>query len=264
MIINSKRSCPLLWSLGAAALATGAAPTASADQFKFVYTGAFDSKDALNLKGAAVSSFTGSVPFTATAFFDTASPNIAAPISVPGFVAYSPYAATLTVGGNTYNVQTYNQNPTTGVTVAIFDNTTPFGIDPVTGADHYAIGLLQDPLADGAGFVGDWLSASTPFSATHLVATTMTDYIGVGYGSGYVTSRDAMGNPLTNAIVPIPLTDAAGNVYSLTLGNYNAEAASSPLNTASIQATPEPGAFTLLASSLVGGMVFLRKRNRRI
>ena len=147
------------------------------------------------------------------------------------------------------------------MTVAIFDDTTPFGIDP-TGVNHYAVGLLQDPLADGAGFIGDWLTASPTFSAAHLAPTEFTDYVGVGYGSGYVTSRDAMGNPLTNAIVPIPLTDGAGKSYALMLGNYDAEAASSPLNTAKIQATPEPGAFAFFASGLAGGMVFLRQRRR--
>ena len=215
------------------------------------------------MTGAATSKFSGETPFTVNALFDTASPNIAAPVGVPGFVAYSPYAVTMTVGGKTYNVQTYNQNPATGVTVAVYDNTTPFGIEPC-----YRRQPLRDwPAARPAcGRSGSHRRLGRvprrTLAPAHLVSTTFTDYVGVGYASGYVTSRDPMGAPLTNAIVPIPLTDAAGNPYLLTLGNYDAEAASSPLNTASLQATPEPGALAFLASGLLGGALFLRKRKK--
>lgn len=202
-------------------------PAANAGTFKFIYSGSFNTNDALNLQGSPTDYFSGSTPFTATALFDDTSPNLAAPVGTSGFVAYSPISATLTVGDRTYDVATYNQDSARGVTVAVFDDTTPFG------AGHYASGFLQNPVADGAGFIGDWLSASPPFSAAQLVTTTFTNYVGVGYGSG-PASRSV------STVVPIPLSDATGKSYLLTLGNYDEEFANGVLNTAQLEAVPEP------------------------
>lgn len=217
-------------SIATALLSVGTliiAPVANAATFKFVYNGSFNSNDALNLLFSPTDYFSGSTPFTATALFDDTSPNLAAPVGTPGFVAYSPISATLTVGGSTYNVATYNQDPAHGVTVAVFDDTTAFGLK------HYAIGFLQNPIADGAGFIGDWLSASPPFRAAQLVTTTFTKYVGVGYGSG----PDIGAGP---TVVPIPLSDATGKSYLLTLGNYDQEFTNGLLNTAQLEAVPEP------------------------
>ena len=178
-----------------------------------------------------------------------------APIGIPGFVAYSPLSAIITVNGQTYNLTTYAQNPISGVTVSIFDNTTPFGITP-TG-NHYAVGLIANPLEDGAGFVGDWVSASPNFSAAHLTPTEFTNYFGVGYGAGPGSMSP---NP---TIVPIPMTDSLGQIWSLTLANYDEEAAVSPLNTARIiAAVPEPGSLTLLISLGLTGSCFLIRRRK--
>ncbi len=203
-------------------------PSANASTFKFVYNGSFNNTDALNPQDSQTNYFSGSTPFTATAIFDDTSPNIAAPVGTPGFVAYSPSSATLEVNNRTYNVATYNQDPNRGITVAVFDDTTPYG------QAHYATGFLQNPVADGAGFIGDWLSASPSFSAAHLVSTTFTNYEGVGYGSG----PDLGKGP---TIVAIPLSDATGKSYLLTLGNYDEMLAQgAPLNTAKIEVVPEP------------------------
>jgi len=164
-------------------------------------------------------------------------------LEASGFVAYSPLLVTLTVGGSTYNVATYNQDPVRGITVAVFDQSTPYG------PGHYAVGFLQNPVADGAGFIGDWLSASPNFSATHLVTTTFTNYVGVGYGSG---PNDANNNP---TVVPIPLTNAADNAYLLTLGNYDEDFTPGvPANTAQLIAVPEPDSSItiLLGFGLIG------------
>ena len=152
------------------------APAAPAETFQFTYTGAFNNTDALNLLGAPTTDFSGTTPFTATALFDDTSPNLAAPVGIPGFVAYSPTSAALTVAGQTYNIATYNQNPTQGVTVAVFDGTTQLG-----PPGHYAVGLLQNPLADGAGFIGDFVTSTPTFNAAKLVPTDFTGYFGVGY-----------------------------------------------------------------------------------
>ncbi len=243
-----RSSAAALLGIGALSVAPLAA---SADTFAFTYTGSFGSADALNLTGLPTGFFSGATPFTATALFDDASPNIAAPVGVPGFVAYSPVWATLNVAGQTYNVATYDQNPAQGVTVAVFDDKTPFM------AGHYATGFLQNPLADGAGFIGDWLSATPTFSGAHLTSTVFTDYQGVGYGSGPAPG----GNP---TLVPIPLTDSLGHSYLLTLGNYDEEFSSgTALNTASLQAVPEPGgAAWLLAGGAITGLFALRRRRK--
>lgn len=212
----------VICSISAAFLSVGpliAADAVGAATFQLTYHGSFNSSDALNPKESPTEYFSGSTPFTATALFDDASPNLAAPVGVPGFVAYSPLKATLKIGGDRYDLTTYNQDPVRGVTVEVFDDTTPFG-----PPGHYATGLLQNPVADGAGFIGDWRSASPPFSAAHLVPTEFTNYEGVGYASGPFG---------TDKVVPIPLSDATGNPYVLTLGAYEEEASDgAPLNTA--------------------------------
>lgn len=244
-------------SIAAALLSVGTligAPAADAGTFKLVYNGSFSSADALNLQGSPTEYFPHSTPFTATAVFDDASPNLAAPIKVPGFVAYSPLSATLTVGGRTYNVATSAQDPVRGVTVAVFDNTTPFGLK------HYGIGLLQNPIADGAGFIGDWLGASPPFSAAHLLTTVFTNYEGVGYGSG-----PKLGTVPT--VVPIPLSDATSNPYLLTLGNYDQHLAlGAPLNTVQLEAVPEPNSSIamLVGLGLIGISQMFRRRNTAV
>ena len=157
------------------------APAASAQTMELLYTGTFGSADALNLTGAPTTDFTGPTPFLVTALFDAGSPNLAALVGNAGFVAYSPISATLTIGTNTYQFVPASLDPINGITVAIFDSTSNFG-----PPKHVAIGMLQNPMADGAGFIGDWASTSTPsaFSAGSLVPMTFTGYTGVGYGSG--------------------------------------------------------------------------------
>lgn len=244
-------------SIAVALLAVGtliATPAADAGTFKLVYNGSFSSADALNLQGSPTEYFSDSTPFTATALFDDASANLAAPIGVPGFVAYSPLSANLTVAGRTYNIATYAEDPVRGVTVAVFDDTTPFGLN------HYAIGLLQNPVADGAGFIGDWLSASPPFNAAHLVTTVFTNYEGVGYGSG-----PNLGSSPT--VVPIPLSDATSNPYLLTLGNYDEQLAlGAPLNTVQLEAVPEPDSSIamLVGLGLIGISQMFRRRNTAV
>ena len=234
-----------------AALAGALAPSASANEFQLTYAGSFNTTDALNLEGTPTTDFTALTPFTATAVFDDASPNLAAPVGNAGFVAYSPILATLTVAGQTYNFATTEQNPTAGVSVAIFDGTTGFG-----PPGHYAAGLLQNPLQDGAGFIGDWASATPTFSAAHLVPTIFTGYTGVGYGSGPDPHN---GNP--PAVVPIPLTDPSGKSYLLTLGNYDENAGPGlTVNTASLSAVPEATPLALLAAGL--GLLVISRRRR--
>jgi len=245
-------------ALAALALALSA-PAASAQTMELLYTGTFGSPDALNLAGTPTAGFTGTTPFLVTALFDAGSPNLAALVNNPGFVAYSPISATLTIGTSTYQFVPTSLDPVHGVSVAIFDSTSGFG-----PPNHVAAGLLQNPLADGAGFIGDWVSTSTTFSASQLTPTVFTGYTGVGYQAGpnpnNVTSPPA---------VPIPLTDASGKSYLLTLGTYDEEALNNVQNTAQLIAAPVPETSSAVSRGLLlalgmGGLVVATKRRKAV
>jgi hypothetical protein len=249
----------------AAAMALLTSATAFADQFELVYTGSLNSQDSLAPASGSGGAFTTETPFTINALFDTSSPNLAPP-SPPlpppfaGFRAYNPSVATITIGGTTYTIDTIGQNPTAGITVAIFDQNsfTP---------GRYGIGILQDPPADGAGIVGDFTGASPGFTVDNLVSTVFTGFQGVGVGSG-VCLQGIPGNCQLNAVTPLVLHDGLGQGFNLTLGNYAADYPTQhepnnilgPLNTAELIATPEPATFGVAALALVALGLVRRKR----
>ena len=119
----------------AAVLALGTPLAAHATEFELVYDGYFTSLDTLGASTGPAIPFSDGESFTATALFDTSSPNLVAPIGRPGFVDYAPTSLSLTVGGTTYSVAPYNAvtNPA-GLSVAIFDSTSGFGPPSVTRA----------------------------------------------------------------------------------------------------------------------------------
>ena len=242
-------------SLLAAAFAAVSIPAASAKKLELTYTGTFSTADALNLQSSAAAGFTSTTPFLITALFDDSSQNLVAPVGMPGFVAYSPISATLTVSGQVYSFMTYAQNPAQGISIAVFDASTPFG-----PPGHYAVGVLQNPLADGAGIIGDFASVSSPFTANSLHSTVFTGYTGVGTGSG-PDLHDGHG-PTT---VPILLSGTGGNVYNLTLGNYDEEFADGSVqNTAVIHALPVPETSSVVSLAVLfalglGAVVVRRK-----
>jgi|GEM_PF-2062466 len=212
-----------------------------AGEFQLTYTGTFNSSDAFN--GTA---FSDGTPFTEVAVFTDTGTNYAGPVGVPGFVAYSPLWATISFGGNTYTMDTASQNAAAGVTVAIFDNTTPFG-----PPGHFAVGFLSDVLNDGTGIIGDFVSASPSYAATSLVPTVWGGYFGVGYGSGP-----------GGTVVPWVLHNG-GQSFGLTLGNYDETYFNgTPLNTAQLTAVPEPGTLALGSAGLLALQGFIRRRRR--
>ena len=245
------------------------APTgAKAAQLELIYNGVFNTQDALNpASQSSPTHFLTATPFTINAWFDTGSPNLAppsppAPPPFAGFRAYAPSLATIAVGGTTYNIDTITTNPTAGITVAIFDQSsfTP---------GHYGVGILQEPPLDGAGIIGDFVGASPNFSAATITPTVFTNYFGVGYGSG-VCLNGTGGNCMLNAITPLVLHDAANDAFDLTLGNYEEDYPTvhdptspnipGPLNSAELVATPEPGTCALAGLSLAALVGFVRRR----
>jgi hypothetical protein len=214
-------------------------------------------------------------PFTMTGIFDTSTGTLLPPPSTgfpsTGFVAYAPSSVTLTVGGTTYSVATFGESVTTGVSVAIFDKTQVFG------PGHYAAGFIQNPLPDGAGIVGDFLTASPDYSVSNLVPTTYGSYFGVGFGSGICAGGPGSG--VDCATTPIPLN---GDLFQLTLGTYDLENPSNgvpilPVPTppnfqndnffsASLTAVPEPSTWAMMLAGFAGLAIagFHRARRNRL
>ncbi len=250
------------WLLLAVALSVAYSTPAGATTFKLTYEGVFNDQDFLDPAGQPANNRLTNTPFTATAIFSDTSQNLA-PSIFPGFVAYSPIMATIAFGGQTYKVASYDEDSSKGITVAVFDKNNPFL------PDHYAIGYLQNPVQDGAGFIGDFLGASPEFTVDTLKSTEFTGYYGVGYASGICI----LGNPANcqqNEITPLRLFDSNNTEWALTLGNYdedypvihdpNSTNILGPLNSAQLQVIPEPGALYLVGTGLVVLLGFARRQ----
>ena len=232
--------------------------------------------DTLNAGPGGANILTANEPFTMTGVFDPS--NVVFDVFT-GFNAYAPLSITLTVGGASYSVETYGQNSTTGLTVALFDKTSIFGGGtPGTPGNHVAAGFLQNPPADGAGIIADFTNSNPNFLVADLVNAEWptSDYFGVGFGSGPCPPPGPLPNgscqpPGTlNTVVPIPLD---GGLHSLTLGTYDLNNPSNgiPDNPngnlfSAALATPEPSTWVMMVAGFaclaIGG--FRRARNARI
>jgi len=245
----------LAGACAAAALAAQSAP------LELIYTGSFRNDEALNLASApSPTYFTDWTAFTLHAWFDDSSPNLAPTRGGPfnGFRAYAPSAATIEISGTLFSLRTAD-NPK--LTVSIFDQNS---FDP----GHYAVGIIVDAPADGAGIVGDFVSASPNFTAAALTPTLFTDFYGVGHASGVCTSGGPPGCP--HAVTPLVLRDAGNMAWNLTLGNFEIDypvahstgAGVGPLDTAQIVAVPEPSTYGMMLGGLTVLAWATRRRNR--
>jgi hypothetical protein len=261
--------------LVAAALSVGLSAVlsteAQAGEWEFVLNGIFNGTtsgatpptDTLNAGPGGANILTANDPFTLTAVFNSSNVVFQA---FQGFNAYAPNWVTLKVGGQTYNVATYTQDPGAGFTVALFDKTSVFGGDPGKPDNHVAAGFLAEPVLDGAGIITDFTDGSpadySVYGLTNIVWPS-SNYFGVGFGSGPCPPPGP--DPLTgacqppgtpNTVVPIPLD---GGTYDLTLGVYDLNNPSngipdnpnSYLFSASLTAVPEPSTWALFVVGFI-------------
>ena len=284
-------------------LSAAATQAARATEFELTLSGVFNGTGAdpatnptetLTPKGGGANVLTtANEPFTLTGIFNTSTGTLLPPPSTgfpsSGWVDYAPSSVTLTVGGTTYSVATYNPSiPMTGgpgLTVAIFDDTTAFSPKPppLSPFSHFAAGFIQNPLADGAGIVGDWTDLSPGYTIPNLVTTTYpaSDFYGVGFSSGPCPPPGSgpggvcMPGEPPRKIVPIPLD---GGTYLLTLTSFYdlnnpSNSTDDPTNgpfpnpissdlffSAQLTAIPEPSTWALLLFGFAGlGMAGLRR-----
>lgn len=222
---------------------------AQAAALELIYTGSFRSDEALNLAtDSSPTFFNDWTSFTLRARFDDSTPNLAPTFGGPfnGFRAYAPSAVTIDISGTLFSMASAD-NPK--LTVSIFDQNSF-----VPG--RYGVGIIVDAVADGAGIVGDFSSASPNFTAAALTPTLFTDFYGVGHGSGVCLSGSPPSCP--HAVTPLVLRDAGNVAWNLTLSNFEVDypvahlpgAEIGPLNTAQIVAVPEPSAYWLMLAGL--------------
>lgn len=234
-----------------------AACNVHAAPYELIYSGTFSTSEALNLASAgSASNFAAPTAFTYHALFDDSTPNLAPTFGGPfnGFRAYAPSSVTINIAGTPFTV-----DPATAVTVAIFDRAS---FDP----GHYAIGLIVDPVHDGAGIVGDFASASPDYTAAALTPTVFGDFYGVGHASGLCLSGSPPACP--HAVTPWLLRDSSNVAHLLTLGSFELDypiahtpgAGLTSLETAQILAVPEPASAGLMLGGLVGLSVAMRRK----
>lgn len=106
--------------IAGALLIVFASTNVQAEPLQLIYQGVFNTQNALNPAGQVTPTyFTTATPFKLIASFDTSSPNLAppsppAPPPFAGFRAFAPSLVTITIGAETYIVETITTNPTAG------------------------------------------------------------------------------------------------------------------------------------------------------
>lgn len=251
-------SCKVIALLGATlAVLAVAIPHARAEPFVFTLNGNF--YGGFSLSGTPIADGT---PFTETARFDTSTPSL---LGIPGTAVYVPSSATISFGGTSYQIAPYSVAQPFGVTVAIFDQTSPFPVTP-----EYGIGLVGNDAIEGAGIIADFLSATPNITASNLMTTSFpaSAYVGSGIAPGICVS--ALSTCFTPAQVldvePYLLT-ADGTSYTLsfpfvlvTLASQVNDPNAPPAgfgglvintpSTASLTDVPEPKSLLMLAVGL--------------
>lgn len=227
-----------------------AASPVSAAVFELRYSGWLSAGEML-VGPAGTDLIDADTRFDFVARFDTASPNLVAAIPVPGFVAYAPSSATITIQGDNYRVVGAAEDPEYGVGIALFDRSNVFfpGV--------YGIGFIANPLEDGAGIIGDFTAASPDFSVTNVISTSFSGFDGAGYLAGIGCAPP---DPRPCVPRPIALIGSGGAAFSL--GFENGDRPGGLAHSASLTAIPEPGTWALLVSGFAAAGIRLRRKGQ--
>ena len=205
--------------VAAAGLAIGlsAAPAAHAELATLTLNGIFNGTAAItdtitNGTGTGAPTLTANEPFTLTGVFNTSSPNLIAGLPFPvndGWVDFAPLSVTLTVGGITYSVATYDGTiPVTGgpgLTVAIFGDNYDI-LTRSSAVQSFRSGIHPEPhrkTAPASSATGR--TCHPGYTIPNLVTTTYptSDFYGVGFGSGVCTGGPGSGVDCTTTSIPL-------------------------------------------------------------
>lgn len=231
----------------------------SAAVLLFELDGQFRGPDTIAPVGGAPTSLTGQ-NFTFRAVFDDngtvyrAGPP-GAPL--PGFAAYAFQNATLTIGGLTYDVASFANDPLGGTVLALFDPSNVFN------PGFYAGGFINNPLIPSQGLVSRFQSAPPGFGAVDPTVGSYGDFVGYGAVSGPTFSGGpgsaCFTNPALCAIRPISLS-RGGDQFNLTLasGAYNAEGRFA-FSASLTNAVPEPSTWAMMLLGFFGAGAALRR-----
>lgn len=254
----------LIAALAAAGSVALGAP-ASAAVLELELSGALRAGDALNPAGEAAAAFGAPTPFVFRARFDPEGTRYGAGppgAFLPGYAAYAFDEAGLTIGGTTYAVASYADDPVGGVVVALFDPSNLFN------PGYYAVGFFGEPGGVGPGLNSRYATASPSFLAADPTPATWGGYLGYGAVSGPNTEGGTgepcqQGRPQDCAAAPIALTAPDGSAFELSLlsGAYDGDGASA--FTAELAPIPLPGSAALLLTALLGGAALRARASRR-
>ncbi len=234
-----------------AMLALTVAAPATATVFEYVHEGWLAAPDSL-IGPDGEDRIAGDVAFRFVALFDDTSPDLVSVLPFPGFKAWAPLSAEITILGETYRMVGAAEDPGYGIGISIFDPSNP--IFP----GYYGAGFIANPLADGAGIIADFGGASPDFSVESLVSTTFTGFRGAGFLAGIGCSPASVGPCVPR---PLDLFAANGDAWLLGFEAPNASRDAPPIHSASLIAVPEPASWALLVSGF--GVIGMAVRRRR-
>jgi hypothetical protein len=236
----------LLGALAGIGLAT--AGPASAATYELRYSGWLRAGESLT-GPSGVDLIDADTRFDFVARFDSAGPNLVAAIPVPGFAAYAPISARITILGETYRVIGAGEDPEYGLGIALFDRSNVF----FPGA--YGVGFIANPLEDGAGIVADFTAASPEFSVSNLTPTVFSGFDGAGFNAGIGCAPP---DPRPCVARPIALVGRDGAAFGL--GIASGEQVGGLQHSASLSVVPEPSSWALLIAGFAATGTMLRRR----
>lgn len=234
----------------------------SAAMFLFELNGEFRGADTLTPEGGAPTSLT-SQPFTFRATFDDAGTVYRAGppgMQLPGFAAYLFQSATLTIGGVSYDVASFADDPINGAVLALFDPSNVFN------PGFYAGGFINNPLVPSQGLVSRFQNAPAGFSAIDPTVGSYGDFVGYGAVSG-PTFSGAPGSvcftdPTLYSVQSFSLL-RGGDRYNLTLASGAYDAQGQFAFSASLtNAVPEPSTWAMMLLGFFGIGATLRHAKR--